>query len=253
MRSLSCWSARNAGWQRNLLAKVRQERTKNISEIFNMIVQIYEVSNPIEAKKLAEIGVDHIGLLVGKGKYPRELSYEKTKRIFEACPKETKRVALSLSSNLKEISELVKKTNPDILHLGTLPQNFSPLDVKKLKQKFPKLKIMRSIPVVGKESINLAKKYEEIADYLLLDTYKKEDSQVGATGEIHDWDISKKIVDSVKIPVILAGGLGADNVAEAIRKVKPAGVDSKTKTDKTGSHEKDINKVKEFVKIAKAF
>jgi phosphoribosylanthranilate isomerase len=63
--------------------------------------------------------------------------------------------------------------------------------------------------------------------------------------------VSRKIVESVTIPVILAGGLGPDNVAEAISCVKPFGVDSKTKTDKTGSHEKDIEKVKEFVRIAK--
>ena len=112
---------------------------------------------------------------------------------------------------------------------------------------------MRSIPVIGEESIKLAEKYDGVADYLLLDTYRKKDSQCGATGEVHNWEISRKIVESVKIPVILAGGLGPDNVAEAIRKVKPAGVDSKTKTDKIGSHRKDLEKVKEFVKIAKSF
>lgn len=218
-----------------------------------MIVQIYGVSNPTEARKLAKLGVDYIGVLAGKGEFPRELSFEEVKEIFKALPKETKRVALSLSWDLKEIAELVKQINPDILHLGTVPESLSPADVTKLKQQFPNLKIMRSIPVVNKESVELAKEYDGIADYLLLDTYRKEDSQFGATGETHSWDISQKIVESVKIPVILAGGLGSDNIAEAIKKVKPAGVDSKTKTDKTGSHEKDINKVKEFVKIARSF
>jgi len=217
-----------------------------------MIVQIYEVSTSSEAKNLVKLGVDHIGVLVGKGKYSRELNYIKTKKIFRILPKKIKKVALSLSHSLKEIIELVKETKPDILHLGTLPQNLLPKDLKKLKQKFPDLKIMRSIPVIGEESIKLAKKYDGVADYLLLDTYKKRDSQVGATGKVHNWEISRKIVDSVKIPVILAGGLGPDNVAEAIRKVKPAGVDSKTATDKIGSHRKDLKKVKEFVKIVKS-
>lgn len=71
-------------------------------------------------------------------------------------------------------------------------------------------------------------------------------------GETHDWGLSKKIVESVFIPVILAGGLGPDNVAEAISKVKPFGVDSKTKTDKDDGSGKDIEKVREFVKIVKA-
>ena len=56
----------------------------------------------------------------------------------------------------------------------------------------------------------------------------------------------------MSIPVVLAGGLGPDNVAEAVAVVKPFGVDSKTKTDNMGSHEKDIEKVRQFVKLAKA-
>ncbi len=218
-----------------------------------MIVQIYEIRMCAEATRVAELGVDHIGILVGKGKYPRELDFEKAKEIFEVLPEETKGVVLSLSWDLDEIVELVEKTNPDILHLGTLPQNLSPNDVRRLKQGFPLLKIMRSIPVTDEASLELAREYERAADYLLLDTYKREDSQIGATGETHNWDISRRIVDSIKTPVILAGGLGPDNVAQAIERVKPAGVDSKTKTDRADGKGKDIDKVKEFVRIARSF
>jgi len=145
---------------------------------------------------------------------------------------------------------IIEQLNPDILHLG-ISEEILPLSkVKEIKEKYPQLKIMRSIAVINEESIKLAQEYENIVDYLLLDTLK---SQLGATGEVHNWNISRKIVNSVKIPVLLAGGLGPDNVAEAIKKVKPAGVDSKTKTDKADSHKKDIDKVKEFVKIAKSF
>ena len=214
-----------------------------------MIVQIYEVSSPQEARKLAELGVDHIGVLVGKGKYPRELSIKEARTIFQSLPTSAKKVVLSLSNDLEEISEIIEKINPDILHLGINEEILSLSKVKEIRAKHQELKIMRAIAVIDEESIKLAKQYEEVADYLLLDTYK---SQLGATGETHNWDISQKIVEAVKIPVILAGGLGIDNVTEAIRKVKPAGVDSKTKTDKAGSHEKDIEKVKEFVRIAKS-
>jgi len=216
-----------------------------------MIVQIYEVSNLEEAKKLEELGVDYIGAFVGKGKYPRELNFRQAKEIFKSLSKCTKGVALSLSHNLAEISELVENTNPDILHL--VSEAITPSDIIKIKQRFPNLKIMKTSPVVGEESIQLAKKYEGIADYLLLDTLRKKDSQIGITGETHDWNISRKIVDSVKTPVILAGGLGPDNVEEAIKKVKPAGVDSKTKTDRDDGKGKDLEKVKKFVIKAKSF
>lgn len=216
-----------------------------------MIVQIYEVNNPEEAIILAGLGVDHIGVLVGKGDYPREVSPAHAKAIFESLSKETKGVALSLSQDLEIISKVAREAKPDILHLGAVPELLTPNDIKKLKKEFPHLKIMRSIPVVDRMSIEVAKEYESIADYLLLDSYQQGDTQVGATGKTHDWDLSRRIVESVQIPVILAGGLGPDNVVEAIRIVRPAGVDSKTKTD--GTDGKDIEKVRVFVEIAKSF
>ena len=77
---------------------------------------------------------------------------------------------------------------------------------------------------------------------------------VGATGETHDWQLSKRIVESVDIPVILAGGLDPDNVVDAIRAVGPAGVDSNTGTNISGSSvEKDMRRVKQFVNSVRHF
>lgn len=68
----------------------------------------------------------------------------------------------------------------------------------------------------------------------------------------HNWDLDRRIVESVRIPAIIAGGLGPENVQEAIRVVRPAGVDSKTKTDRNdGTHTKDLKKVSAFVKAAR--
>jgi phosphoribosylanthranilate isomerase len=88
---------------------------------------------------------------------------------------------------------------------------------------------------------------------LLLDSHRPGDIQIGALGTTHDWELDRKIVEAVSIPVIIAGGLGPDNVAEAIRTVRPAGVDSKTQTDREdGSHAKDLDKVRRFVNRAKS-
>jgi phosphoribosylanthranilate isomerase len=112
--------------------------------------------------------------------------------------------------------------------------------------------ITRSIPVSGSDSVDIARSYEDIADFLLLDSHRAADRQIGALGITHDWTISRRIVELIRIPVILAGGLGPDNVAEAIRSVRPAGVDSKTRTDRNGSHAKDLGRVRRFNEIAKA-
>ena len=72
---------------------------------------------------------------------------------------------------------------------------------------------------------------------------------VGATGRIHDWRISRKIVESVSIPVILAGGLTPENVPQAIQAVYPAGVNSNTSTNIPGDPvEKDMVRIRSFVK-----
>jgi phosphoribosylanthranilate isomerase len=216
-----------------------------------MIVQIYETQHASEARTLEAVGVDHIGVLVGQGRYAREIRPAQARRIFQgittAC-----RVALSLSDDLEEVLEVVAQTVPDILHLGTVPEALGPGAVVALKSRFPHLKLMRTIPVIDEQSLLLAQRYDGLVDYLLLDTYQPGDTQVGATGAPHDWDLSRRIVGSVRTPVIIAGGLGPKNVSEAIRAVGPAGVDSKTHTDRDGGPFKDIEQVRAFVRIAKS-
>jgi phosphoribosylanthranilate isomerase len=112
--------------------------------------------------------------------------------------------------------------------------------------------IMRSAPVYGEQSVQIARSYEGIAEYLLLDSHRPSDRQIGALGVPHDWSISRRIVEQISTSVILAGWLGPDNVAQSISIVRPAGVDSKTKTDREGCHTKDLERVRRFYEEAHA-
>ena len=217
-----------------------------------MIVQIYEISTPAEAHALGEMGVDHIGVLVGDGSFPRERTIEQAREIFAAIPAGSKASALSLSHDVELIMRLTAALMPAILHLGAAPPHFSPAQLRALKAEFPKVSLMRSIPVVDESSIIIARSYDGIADWLLLDSYESGDRQIGALGVTHNWELDRRIIESVRIPTIIAGGLGPENVQEAIRVARPAGVDSKTKTDNShGSHTKDLQKVSAFVKAAR--
>ena len=64
-------------------------------------------------------------------------------------------------------------------------------------------------------------------DFILLDSgnQKLKIKELGGTGRTHDWTISKKIVETVDVPVFLAGGLNPDNIKEAAEFVKPFGID----------------------------
>lgn len=207
------------------------------------IVQIYEVTTPAEAKALALLGVDHIGVLVGKGTFPREQSFAAACDIFAAVTPPLKKVSLSLAESVAEVAEVVINTRPDIVHIGTWPEALPSAEVGRLRTMFPAVKIMRTVPVRTEEDVRLAASYAGIADYLLLDTCKTGDTSIGATGCVHDWALSRRIVETSGIPVILAGGIGPENVEQAIRTVNPAGVDSKTRTDQPGGEAKDLEKV----------
>src|ERR1041384_4541653 len=173
-----------------------------------MIVQIYEITSAEEARALSTFAVDHIGVLVGDGAFPREQSIEQTGKIFAAISAPSKSSALSLSADLTWISKIVSELNPAVLHLGAHTDILLPTDVAVLKRQFPFLPIMRSIPVVGSESVSVAKSYDGIADFLLLDSHQPGDKQVGALGITHDWNLDRQLVESVGIPVIMAGGFG---------------------------------------------
>jgi phosphoribosylanthranilate isomerase len=216
-----------------------------------MLVQIYEAQTPEEADALAQIGVDHIGVLVGGGTFPRELPADRASSIYAALPSETKRVALSLSADPSEIVRVVEQTRPDIIHIGAAVELFSVQDTQALKAAFPNVLVMRAIPIVDEGSIECAKDYRGVADFLLLDSHDPGDKQIGARGRVHDWTISRRILDEVRVPAILAGGLDAGNVAAAIAAVQPAGVDSKPKTDRADGNGKDLDKVCRFVTAAK--
>jgi|SRR5215471_6728360 len=215
-----------------------------------MLTQIYEISTMEEGRSLCGIGIDHIGILMGNGEFPREKPLEAAARIAGAVRPPSKVSALFLTSDISLIEEWALKVQPAIVHLGATPELLGPGDVASLKRKLPGMLLMRSIPVVGEASIEIAQRYEAIADFLLLDSHRESDRQIGALGITHDWAISRRIVELVRTPIILAGGLGPDNVADAIRAVRPAGVDSKTKTDRTGSHQKDLDRVRRFQEAA---
>ena len=216
-----------------------------------MLTQIYEVSSAQEAAAISEMGVDHIGVLVGDGSFPREQPLASAVQIAAAIRPPSKFSALFLSADIPFVVRAIRELEPAIVHLGAAPELVTPEHMLGLKRVVADILLMRSVPVTGLESIEIDQRYEGIADYLLLDSYRAEDRQIGALGVTHDWSISRQIVERAQTPVILAGGLGPENVAEAIRVVGPAGVDSKTRTDLGDTHTKDLEKVRRFESAAK--
>jgi phosphoribosylanthranilate isomerase len=91
-----------------------------------MLVQIYEISSPEEAKALGDLGVDHIGVLVGDGSFPRERSIDHAQLIFSTIPSSSKGSALLLSSDVRLIEHVISELKPAILHLGASTDLLTP-------------------------------------------------------------------------------------------------------------------------------
>ncbi len=241
-----------------------------------MIVQIYEVQTPTEAEKLMELGVDHIGsVIVSQEAWKLQLIRDTINMIDGSSVQSS---LIPLFSNLDTILSTLDYYKPDIVHFceditlknggwGTCEELI--LLQENVKKRFPEIKIMRSIPISQSgindnvATIELARLFEPVSDYFLTDTLLVKESGssnnqpvkgfVGITGQTCDWDIAAKLVESSRIPVILAGGISPDNVFDGIMHVRPAGVDSCTRTNVVDSEgclirfKKDIGKVKRFV------
>jgi phosphoribosylanthranilate isomerase len=98
----------------------------------------------------------------------------------------------------------------------------------RVRLELPGVKLVQVIHVRSDEDVDVAQSIAPHVDALLLDSGNPALSvkELGGTGRIHDWAISRRIVASVPVPVYLAGGLNADNVRSAIEFVRPFGIDA---------------------------
>jgi phosphoribosylanthranilate isomerase len=97
----------------------------------------------------------------------------------------------------------------------------------RLRQAAPWVRIVQVVHVAGPETVDEVLRVAGAADAILLDSGSREGpvARLGGTGQVHDWAVSRKVVEAVDRPVILAGGLRPENVGEAIRRVRPYAVD----------------------------
>lgn len=240
------------------------------------IVQIYEVQTPPEAQALIEIGVEHIGsVILSKEEWKVPLVKE-TIQLIKTTPSKSSLIHLFSGEDL--LFRALDYYQPDIVHFcETLPAPTDDIRTleelihlqKNVRDRFPDIQIMRSIPIPPPKATSfsavfeLAAMFEPVSDYFLTDTLlvKAEGSSgqqpvsgfVGITGQACDWEIAAGLVEKSRIPVILAGGISEKNVFEGVLQVQPAGVDSCTRTNALDSSgrairfKKDLDKVKRLV------
>lgn len=201
-----------------------------------------------DALQSIRLGADAVGLLVGQTHASRDfISPDTARSIVSQLPPFCTIVLVTQKTDVKEIVELVNFVGVNTVQLHG---ESTTSDVIGLKRKLPFLKIIKALHIIDDKSILEGEKFVGIADAMLLDSVDKTENKIGGTGKIHDWSISKKIVEKTRIPIILAGGLNPENVTEAIRIVSPFGVDVNSGT-KGKDGFKDYKKMKLFIRRAK--
>jgi len=203
-----------------------------------------------EAELSIKYGASAIGLVSEMPSGPGVISEDLIKEIAEKVPRKIKTFLLTSKTTAEEIILQLNKCRTNTVQIV---DSVEVRVYKKLKEELPEISIVQVIHVTGEESIDEAIKIEKYVDAHLLDSGNQNLSvkELGGTGRKHDWNISKQIVEKVSIPVHLAGGINADNVNEAIEKVKPFGIDLCSGVRTKGKL--DEVKLKSFFKKLRSF
>lgn len=219
--------------------------------IFHNVIQIAGVIDKDEADMLVDAGVDYLGFPLRLKDGREDLSEEAAAEIIRSLQPPVYGVNITYISFAEEIKQFCDALGAKVIQLhGKVEKN----ELRKLKIIAPDLGIIKSLIVRGNNIDDLKlqlKEFSPLVDSFITDTFDPATGRSGATGIVHDWNISKTIVELSPKPVILAGGLNPENVSEAIRFVKPAGVDSHTGVESPNGR-KDPEMIYKFVSEAKS-
>jgi len=190
------------------------------------LIQIAGVIDAPEAEMLQQCGVRYLGFPLRLAVHREDLTEEEAASIIKSLAAPAFGVLITYIHQANEIAALC-------LALGA--------------------RIVIKSLVVGmrddKALEAMARELSPWVDAFITDTFDSKTGASGATGKIHDWRVSRRLVKVVDRPVILAGGLTPENVKRAILEVRPAGVDSHTGVEDS-SGRKSRDKVRKFLSEA---
>lgn len=205
-------------------------------------IKICGIMNSAELLQAVLAGADAVGFIVEIDQSRHRLSAKDSADLIKQVPLFTRSVAVIAPDDVEGAVKLARQTGADVLQVhGSL----SAADLAELKGRVHQ-KLIAS--VASDSDILKAQSYAASADAVLLDTLAN--GKLGGTGAVHDWNKSAEIARSLKVPVILAGGLNSGNVAAAIEKVKPYAVDVSSGLETGGK--KDPHKIFSFVREVRA-
>ena len=208
-------------------------------------VKICGITRKEDLNAAAAAGADALGFVVGVASSPRNLSLAEAGSLIRQVPPFVKTVLVTVPSSLEELVATCEALNPDAVQIhGENLQEFSDI-----RDKLPNTLLIGAVKANAEDVVNKAAEAAKMFDAVHLDSFAN--GKYGGTGVVHDWNMSQRVKRAVyPKPLILAGGLNPENVAEAVRTVEPYAVDVSSGVEQQPGI-KDHQKMVEFVKNAK--
>ena len=217
------------------------------------LIQVAGIIDQAEADLILEEGADWLGFALRLPARNEDLSETDAAAIISRIQPEHKGVIITYLTDADEIAAFCAQMGVDAIQLHG---DITPAELRRLRHIAPGLYLLKSLVVKTGNIAELTTVVDgaaEFVDMFITDTFNPATGAKGATGLVHDWDVSAELVRLSPRPLMLAGGLNPDNVAAAIEKVRPAAVDAHTGLE-NATRRKDRVKVRRFVEQArKAF
>lgn len=214
------------------------------------LIQVAGVTDADEARLLCDCGAPYLGFPLRLPVHEPDLVEDDAGRIIRSLRPPHRGVVITYLDDPAEIASLCAATGARIVQLHG---DIAARELQALKSLDAGLAVIKSLVVGLHDEAALRKQVASLhpwVDAFITDTYDPGTGASGATGKTHDWTVSRRLVEASPRPVILAGGLDADNVVEAIESVRPAGVDAHTGLEGPDGR-KDRVRVERFVRRAR--
>ncbi|HDS45870.1 MAG TPA: phosphoribosylanthranilate isomerase [Methanomicrobia archaeon] len=213
--------------------------------MYDLSVKICGVTNAEDARLVLESGADLLGMIVDVPvASPRKISLDSAVEIAHALNNEIDLVAVMMPRTVQEVERIVRRLEPVAVQLHGFESNAF---LHAVRTAVPDVKVIKTVHLDEIGAIHGGLPEPEYLDFLLLDTVSH---QLGGTGKTHNWATSARLVEESTVPVLLSGGLSPSNVRDAIRAVKPYGVDVASGVESSPGR-KSREKIELFVRNAR--
>jgi phosphoribosylanthranilate isomerase len=187
-------------------------------------VKVCCIQNIQEARTAISFGAAAIGLVARMPSGPGPIADHLIREIAAATPPPVGTFLLTCETSVNKIIKHHQRTKTNTIQIV---DRLSDGTYAQLKKALPSVKIVQVIHVINESSVDEAIRISQSVDAILLDSGNPtlQVKELGGTGRVHNWQLSRKIRENVSCPVFLAGGLKPDNVRDAIEAVEPYAVD----------------------------